>query len=334
MAQQTYLNAEAGPYRLVTQSDFDGLVSAALLRSRGIVGEVKFVHPRDVKDGLIDLGPGDISAGLPYVEAVAMAFDHRLSESLKTGNPDNHLVQSSAHSTSRVIWDFFGGEEAFPDFPQDLLAAADRVGAGSFTREEVLSPAGWTLLSFVIDPRTGLGRWGNFRVSNQQLLLDLMDYCLELSVEEILELPDIVERVKVYQEHEDAFRDQIERCSLLWHNVLLVDLTGEDEIFGGNRFVKFALYPQASVSVQITWGFERRHFVITVSKSIFNRSCSVNIGALMAQQGGGGNADAGTCQLPKDEAPRAVDQIVERLSTVPVADSGSRFRYKGFKGEL
>lgn len=334
MAKQPYFNAEAGPYRLVTQSDFDGLVSAALLRSRGIVDEVKFVHPRDVRDGLIELGAGDVSAGLPYVASVAMAFDHRLSETLRSGTPRNHFVQASAPSTSRAIWDFFGGEQAFPDFPQDLLAVADRVGGGTFTREDVLSPNGWILLSFVIDPRTGLGRWANFRVSNQQLLLDLMDYCLELSVEEILQLPDIVERVTVYREHEDAFRDQIERCSLLWHNVLLVDLTGEDEIFGGNRFVKFALFPQASVSVQITWGFERRHFVITVAKSIFNRSCSVNIGALMAQQGGGGNADAGTCQLPKDEAPRAVDQIVERLSEVPVTDSGGRFRYKGFKGEL
>ena len=329
MGDETEVTFDAGPYRLVTQSDFDGVVSAALLRSLGIIEQIKFVHPRDVQNRLIELGPSDISSGLPFIEGVAAAFNHQLSESLKSANSQRYICEPQAPSSARVIWNYFGGRRTFKDIPDDLMDAVDRVSAGDFTKEEVLHPTGWSLLYFVIDARSGLGRFGTFRVSNQQLMIDLTEYCLELGVDEILALPDVSERVQLYRRHEERFAEQIVRCSTRWHNVLVVDLTGEDEILPGNRYVKFALFEEVNVAVQIMWGFERQYLVITAAKSIFDRSCSVNIGALMKQQGGGGHADAGTCQIPTDDAPKAVEQIVRRLCLVNEGPDHPRYRYRG-----
>ncbi|MFP4642945.1 MAG: exopolyphosphatase [Spirochaetales bacterium] len=329
MGDETAVRLDAGPYRLVTQSDFDGVVSAALLRSLGIIEQVKFVHPRDVQNRLIELGDRDISSGLPFIEGVAAAFNHQLSESLRNGNSARYICDPHAPSSARVIWNHFGGRATFSSIPDDLMDAVDKSSSGNFTKDEVLHATGWSLLYFVIDARTGLGRFATFRISNQQLMIDLTEYCLELEVDEILALPDVAERVQLYRQHEERFAEQIKRCSTVWHNVLVVDLTGEDEILPGNRYVKYALFDEVNVSVQIMWGFERQYLIIMAAKSIFDKTCSVNIGALMKQQGGGGHADAGTCQVPTDDAPKAVEQIVRRLSVIDENPALPRYRYPG-----
>ena len=53
-------------FRLVTRSDFDGLVCAVLLKQLGMLDDVKFVHPKDVQDGKVELSAGDITTNLPY----------------------------------------------------------------------------------------------------------------------------------------------------------------------------------------------------------------------------------------------------------------------------
>ena len=37
------------PFRLVTRSDFDGLVCGALLKELNLIEEIKFVHPKDMQ---------------------------------------------------------------------------------------------------------------------------------------------------------------------------------------------------------------------------------------------------------------------------------------------
>src|SRR6188508_1959806 len=48
-------------YRLVTRSDFDGLVCAVLLRHLDMIDDIKFVHPKDMQDGKIPVTERDIS---------------------------------------------------------------------------------------------------------------------------------------------------------------------------------------------------------------------------------------------------------------------------------
>jgi len=307
------MSGDSQSFRLLTRADFDGLVCAVLLRQLGIGAEMKFVHPKDMQDGLIAVNSHDITANLPFVDGVYLAFDHHASELLRVGHRPNFVVDPSAPSTARVLYDYYGGSDRFPSLPPEMLDAVDKGDSADFSREEVLQPDGWTLLNFLIDARTGLGRFRNFRISTQQLLIDLIEYCLEYSIDEILEISDVAERVELYFDHQQRFEQQLKESSEVRGNVLLTDLRGYDTIFAGNRFVKYALFPETNISVQINWGFRKQNSVISLGKSIFDRSSTVNIAALMLSYGGGGHEGAGTCQVPNDAADAVLEEIVERV---------------------
>lgn len=299
-------------FRLVTRNDFDGLVSAALLRRLGLVEEVSFVHPKDMQEGLIELSDGDITAGLPYVDGVHLAFDHHASERSRVGKRENHVVPEDAPSTSRVIYEYFGPRRFSGNFAE-LLDAVDMIEAADYSRSEVLHPEGWLLLNFILDGRTGLSRYESFRVSTHQLLLQLIDYFGESSADEMLSLPDVEERVRIYRSHEPLLTEQLARCSRVADRCLVVDFLGEEMIYAGNRFVKFALYPDANAGVVISWGFKKQYAVISVERSIFNRTSSVHVGSLLVEYGGGGHANAGTVQVSNDRASSVMAELVDRL---------------------
>src|SRR3954467_9195765 len=223
----TQLHAER--YRLVTRSDFDGLVCAALLRQMDILGDVKFVHPKDVQDGKVELGPSDITTNLPYHPGVHLAFDHHSSETVRIDRRhDNHVIWPDAESAARVVYEYYGGAPIFPDISEEMMAAVDKADAAQFTLDEILHPEGWVLLNFLMDPRTGLGRFRDFRISNYQLMMRLIDACTKLTVEQILELHDVTERVELYDAHADAALEQLKRCSTVHGDVVVLDLRNED----------------------------------------------------------------------------------------------------------
>ncbi|MFW6251531.1 MAG: exopolyphosphatase, partial [Alkalispirochaetaceae bacterium] len=279
-----------------------------------LIEEIKFVHPKDMQDGLIGISEHDITTNLPYVPGVHLAFDHHYSEALRLQKtPDNCIIDPDAPSTARVVFNYYGGKKRFSRVAPDMLEAVDKADSAQFTQEEVLHPTGWVLLNFIMDARTGLGRFRNFRISNYQLMMDLIDYCRDHTIDEILELSDVQERVELFYDHQERFRDQIKECARVEDNVLVVDLRSEDVIYAGNRFVKYALYPECNVSVQAMWGFKRQNAVLTVGKSIFNRTCARNVGEIMLRYGGGGHIAAGTCQVPNDEAEGRLAEIIEQL---------------------
>jgi nanoRNase/pAp phosphatase (c-di-AMP/oligoRNAs hydrolase) len=300
-------------YRLLTRSDFDGLVCAVLMKHIGLIEEIRFVHPRDMQEGLIEVSDEDITANLPYVEGVHLAFDHHYSERLRVGYRPNHIIDPDAPSAARVVYEYYGGDASFAAIPKDMMEAVDKGDSAQFTREEVLNPTGWILLNFIMDARTGLGRFKNFRISNYQLMLNLIDYCTEHTIDEILEIADVKERVRVYEEHKEPFKRQIRQASVRIENVLKCDMRPFDTIYAGNRFVKFALFPQANIAVQVMWGFQKQNTVISLGKSIFDRSSPVNIGSLMMEYGGGGHEGAGTCQVSNERADEVVEEIIERV---------------------
>jgi nanoRNase/pAp phosphatase (c-di-AMP/oligoRNAs hydrolase) len=309
-------------YRLVTRSDFDGLVCAVLLKDLGLVEEIAFVHPKDVQDGLVPIGPGDITTNLPYSPRAHLVFDHHHSEVLRnTGVAGNHIIDPDAPSAARVVYDHYGGRERFPTVSPELMRAVDQADSAQYTLEEVLHPKGWVLLNFLMDSRTGLGRFRDFRISNYQLMMQLIDACLRHEVEQILELPDVRERVDLYHQQFEPFVAQLQRCTSVRGTVAVVDLRPEDVIHAGNRFVVYALYPDCSVSAHVLWGKQRQNTVVAVGKSILNRASAADIGALMLSYGGGGHANAGTCQVPHAEADRVVEEIVGHLNAAPVTTS-------------
>jgi nanoRNase/pAp phosphatase (c-di-AMP/oligoRNAs hydrolase) len=306
-------------YRLVTRSDFDGLVCAVLLKALDLVDDIAFVHPKDVQDGAVPIGPGDITTNLPYSPQAHLVFDHHLSETLRNLRiAPNHVIDPNAPSAARVVYDYYGGRERFPNVSEELMRAVDQADSAQYSLEEVLHPGGWTLLNFLMDSRTGLGRFRDFRISNYQLMMQLIDECSRHGVEDILELPDVAERVELYHAQSELFVAQLRRCTSVRGTVAVVDLRPEETIHAGNRFMVYALYPACSVSAHIIWGKQRQNTVLAVGKSILNRSSGADIGALMLSYGGGGHANAGTCQVSHDRADRAVDEIVDHLNAASV----------------
>jgi nanoRNase/pAp phosphatase (c-di-AMP/oligoRNAs hydrolase) len=308
----TQLQAER--YRLVTRSDFDGLVCAALLKHLGMLDDVKFVHPKDVQDGKVDLGPGDITTNLPYHPGVALAFDHHHSETVRiVGSPENHVIAAGADSAARVVYDHFGGGERFPGV-EELMTAVDKGDAARFSLEEILDPSGWVLLNFLMDPRTGLGRFRDFRISNYQLMMQLIDTCTTMTVEEILATPDVAERVELYFAHAEAAKEQIRRCATVHGNLVVLDLRDEEVIHPTNRFTVYALFPQANISIHVLWGLKQQNTVFATGKSILDRSSATNVGELMLAYGGGGHEAAGTCQVGNADAPCVLGELVAAIN--------------------
>lgn len=307
------MSEQEAQFRLLTRSDFDGLVCAVLLRQLGLIGDIKFVHPKDMQDGLIPVTDTDITTNLPFVPGVHQAFDHHASERDRVGQHDNLILDPAAPSAARVVYEYFGGAERFPNLSSLMLEAVDKGDSAQFSRDEVLNPDGWNLLNFITDARTGLGRFKSFRISNFQLMMDLIEYCQQYPIEEILEISDIAERVELYYEHQEPFASQLQESATIKGNVLVNDLRRFDTIYAGNRFVKFALFPETNIAIQVMWGFQKQNTVITMGKSIFDRSSGVNIGRLMLNYQGGGHEATGTCQVQNDQADQITAELIEAV---------------------
>ncbi len=303
-------------YRLITRSDFDGLVCAMILKELDVVNDIKFVHPKDMQDGLIEVTDHDITTNLPYVPGIYLAFDHHESELLRVDGSgiDNYIIDGNAPSAARVVYEYFGGAAKLPRITTEIMEAVDKADSAQFTLEDILEPKGWELLSFLMDARTGLGRFRNFRVSNYQLMMELIDYCIEHPIEEILELPDVKERVDMYFEQQDKFKAQLEKVHEIVGDVVVLHLKDEDPIYTGNRFLIYAMYPETKISVHVMWGLKKQNTVFTIGKSIVNRSSNVDIGAICLEYGGGGHRNAGTCQVPNEDAERLLPEILEKLN--------------------
>jgi len=303
--------------RLVTRSDFDGLACAMMLRELDLVDEIKFVHPKDVQDGKIELTKSDITTNLPYDPRVGLAFDHHESEmdrlkAIETGG--KLIIDPKARSAARVVYDYYGGKKVFHRISDELMAAVDKGDSADFTIDEILHPKGWVLLHYLMDARTGLGRFHQFRISNYDLMMELIQYSLDHNIDEILELPDVKERVDLYFEQADLFVAQLKRIAKIYDKVVVLDLRNEEVIHAGNRFMIYALYPETQISVHVAWGFRKQNTAVMIGKSIVNKASKVDIGELCLKYGGGGHHNAGTCQLENDEVDKQLPDIIAALN--------------------
>ena len=302
-------------FRLVTRSDFDGVASAALLKSRGMIDDFLFVHPKDVQDGKVVTTSRDITTNVPWTPNAHLVIDHHASETARVGDaaPKNLVLDPEAPSATHVVYRHFGGKAGFPGVPSSLLDAVDKVDAARFTREEILDPQGWVLLGFLMDSRTGLGRFRDFGVSNYNLMMALVDYCGRMEIDEILRQPDVAERVALYREHAEPFRKQLKERSRLHQHLVEIDLRDEETIYAGNRFVVYALFPQASISMHVMWGKGKQNIVFAIGKSILNRTSKTHVGHLCLAYGGGGHEAAGTCQVDVAKAEAARAELIEKI---------------------
>jgi nanoRNase/pAp phosphatase (c-di-AMP/oligoRNAs hydrolase) len=299
--------------RLLTRSDFDGLACGALLVYLGLIDEWKFVHPKDIQDGLVEATDNDILANIPYVKGCKLWFDHHSSETERLGsNIFFEGVSKQAPSCARVVYEYYGGDAKLSRFAE-MLHYVDKVDSGNLSAEEILDPQGWVLLGFIMDPRTGLGRFRNFTISNYDLMKVLAKACSEKTIEEILEMPDVKERVDLYFQQTKIFKEMVEKHAKPQGNVLMLDLRDVDTIYAGNRFFIYTLFPDQNISIWIVDGRNKANVAITVGYSIVNRSATVDVGSLLLSFGGGGHKQVGTCQVAYEDADRIIAEIIEKI---------------------
>ena len=309
-------------YRLVTRSDFDGLVCAMILKELGILADIKFVHPKDVQDGLIELNDRDILTNLPYDPRAGVVFDHHNSEisrNVKTLNETkaNYIINPDAPSAARVVYEYFAkdNQDKLKRITTELMIEVDKADSANYAKEEIINPSKWTLLNFIMDSRTGLGRFHDFRISNYNLMMELIDYCLTHSIDEIMELEDVKERLTLYNEQQEKFKEQLQRIARIDGKVLILDYRNEDIIYAGNRFMSYAMYPEIEISINLVKGFKGMNTPLMIGKSIVNRSSNFAIGELCLKYGGDGHKNAGTCQVDNDKADEILEKIVKEINS-------------------
>ena len=303
--------------RLVTRSDFDGLVCAMLLKELDLIEEIKFVHPKDVQDGKIDISENDITTNLPFDPRVGLAFDHHESELIRNkvdAYEGRYIIDGNAKSAARVVYDYYGGAKVFTRVSDEIMTAVDKGDSADFTKEEILNPTDWVLMNFLMDARTGLGRFHNFRISNYNLMMELIDYCVDHSIKDVLELPDVKERTEMYFEQQELFKAQLKEITKIHDKVAVIDLRDQEVIYTGNRFMVYAMYPEVEISVHVAWGFKKQNTAVMIGKSIVNRNSNFDIGALCLSYGGGGHKNAGTCQLDNDTVDAELPIIIDKLN--------------------
>ncbi len=299
--------------RLLTRSDFDGLACGTMLIELGLVDEWKFVHPKDVQDGMVEVTDNDIMANIPYVKGCKMWFDHHSSESERLGNDQEFEGESRlAPSAARIIYEYYGGKERLGHF-EDMVLACDKVDSGNLSKEEILHPTPWILLGFLMDPRTGLGRFREFRIPNYRLMEDLMQQCRTDNIEQIMQNPDVMERVELYFEQQEKFIEMVHMYTKIYDNLIVTDLRNVDVIYTGNRFLIYSLYPEQNISLWIVDGRAKLNVAIACGYSILNKTSNTNVGSLMLKYGGGGHKQVGTCQVETETANQAISEIIEQI---------------------
>lgn len=299
--------------RLITRSDFDGLVCGSLLKEAGIIDHWKFAHPKDLQDGLVEIDENDCLANVPYVKGCGLWFDHHSSEFERNQLEGKYKGESRlTPSCARIIYEYYGGAQRFPHYTE-MMEFVDRVDSGNLTAEEIQNPEGWILLGFLMDPRTGLGRWREFTISNYQLMEKLIDACRTMDIEEILSLPDVKERVEVYFDQSGKFKEMTKAHTRIEKDVIITDLRGVSPIYSGNRFLIYGMYPEQNISAWIVSGKDAKGCSVAVGYSVINRTAKVDVGSLMLEFGGGGHKKVGTCQFSGETMDEKVPMLLEKL---------------------
>jgi oligoribonuclease NrnB/cAMP/cGMP phosphodiesterase (DHH superfamily) len=304
--------------RLLTRSDFDGSVCAALLQELGLVDEILYIHPKDLQDNKIEVTDDDIIANVPFVEGCGLWFDHHSSEHQRLKLEGKFEGASElAPSAAQVIYEYYKKDKNFAgklEKFEDLIKIVGIADSARFSKDDILNPTGWIMLAFIADPRTGLGYKRSFRISNFELMKKLPELLRSKTVEEILALPDFQERIQIYHEETSKYKALLARHTRIEGDAIVIKFQGIDEIPVGNRFLEYVLYPEQNISLRIVDGRNGEFAMISVGHSILNRTSAVDVGSLVLEYGGGGHTQVGTCQVKYEDVNRIVGEMLQVIN--------------------
>jgi len=308
--------------RLVTRADFDGLACGALITKFEPIESYLFVEPKFMQDGQVEIHGGDIIANLPYHPNCTLWFDHHITNT--TPQFDRPIVPGKggfrlAPSAARVVCEYYSETSqreatdgasrlAFlnSERVRYLLEETDKIDAGKLSREDVLHPQGYVLISMTTDGRNA---------GDEPYWLRVIELLREESLENTLNDPDVRRRCQCVLDDQEKLRKILLQRATLKGNVIYVDLRGIDEIPDGNRFLIFTLFPKGNIQVKVNHDPQRPNTTaISVGYNIFNPTSTVNVGELLQRYGGGGHRVVGSSRVPNDQAEQAIREIVAAVS--------------------
>jgi hypothetical protein len=301
--------------RLVTRGNLDGLTCAVLIDHAERIGKIELIHPQDITDDKFQVEPTDILANLPYHRNCAKWFDHHSHTRTYERPPSKFEGRYGlAPSTARLVYDYYLWDNPGFNAYEDLVRETDRYDGAGLTMADVLDPKDYILLGFTLDPRTGLGPF-------QDYFMNLLDVLRDGTIEEVLELPEVQERKRRMEEGREPYLAATRKYSRMVNRVLVTDLRAAEPMPAGNRFLVYTHYPEANVWLRIAWGPKKEFVVATVGHNIFNRTCPVHVGGLLAKYGGGGHRGAGATPIGIENADQIIEELIQKLNEpkVPVA---------------
>lgn len=312
--------------RLVTRADFDGLVCGALITKFEKIDSYLFVEPKFMQDGLVEVRNGDVIANLPYHPNCTLWFDHHITNTMPEF--DRPIMPGKggfrlAPSAARVVYEYYteagnshkatgksDSEEGELFLASErikfLLKDADKIDAGQLTREDVLNPQGYVLVSMTTD-----GRYAE----DEPYWLRIIDLLRDKSLEETMDDAEVKRRCQKVLAFQEKLRAILLANTTLRRNVIYVDLRQVRDLPDGNRFLLFTLFPQGNIAVKVSYDTQRPDTTaISVGYNIFNKTATVNVGELLQHYGGGGHKVVGSCRVPNDKAEQAIQEIVAAVT--------------------
>ena len=289
--------------RIVTRPDFDGIVCAALLyEAEKIEHSTLWIQPSDIQKGLIPIKPYDIIANLPYHKECALWFDHHV-----TNQPDGAFQGSFsiAPSAARVIFEYY--TDRFHCNYESLIRQTDDIDSANLTIEQIRQPERYphVLLSMTIlgNDLKEIPYWEH-----------LTSLLRRFPVESVVADPEVAVRCREAVERNSVFKTHLLNNTRLQEHVAITDFRSMQPAPDGNRFLVYALYPEASVSVKIRFADPlSENLIVSVGRSILKDGCNVNIGKLLTRFGGGGHAGAGACKFSAADGDRYIPEIINTL---------------------
>jgi len=297
---------------LVTRLNFDGMACAAILKEIDVINTWTFVHPSCLQNGIIHITKRDILANVPYAPGCALWFDHHLSEQQRVKGIKFKGESRMEKSTARIIYEHYGGKEKMPYF-EEMVTAVDKVKSGDLSIDDIMEPKDWVLLGLIMDPRSGFGRLKNFKLSNYALMEKLIELCRSQKIDEIIDHFSVRERMDKYWEQNDLFNEMINTHSEIYDNVIVTDLRDVPQIYIGNRFLIYVMYPEQNISIRVVGNQGQKHISIDVGHNVLNRTSSTKVGPLLLQYGGEGHKQVGTCVIPYDECDKTLEELIIKM---------------------
>jgi len=313
--------------KIVTHTDFDGVVSAAICSFSLGINQIVFAGPTAIERNLISVSDRDVVCDLPYPLECGLWFDHHPGnlEALRLRGYDPARIPGRfdlRDSCGRVVYEYFSSRVGLPPYFEATVYNADVIDA--FKYRDVEDWRRETPGKVVDCALKMAGHPGDGNYLRRKSVFLLRDNPLEVVAAD----REIRGQYQAYKGQEERMLATIREASYFLpedeeHELIIIDLTRYKRRPSILRNLAFLLYPTSRGVVEIRslyrQGIKTNNFSLSISLSPSwgSFSTSRDLGEIMRvlNIGDGHKGAAGgtvNCRS-KDEMIRRKQELLERI---------------------